>query len=99
VGDRERVVFVHACVHVLLIVACNASLSFVYVSVRNIGMERETSTEVERDRYRQRVYILACLRACKMLVFEWDTCVCLYLKCRWLNGHVHQPFCRMHWHN
>ena len=98
-GDIERVVFVHACVHVLLIVACNASLSCVYVSVRKKGMGRETRTEVERDRNKQRVYVLACLRACKMLVFEWDMCVCLYMRCRWLNGHVRQPFYRMHWHN
>jgi hypothetical protein len=98
VGDRERVVFVHACVHVLLIVACNTSLSCVYMSVRK---DRDGERDVHRGRKskKQTIYVFACLRACKILVFECDMCVCLYMRCRCLNGHVRQPFYIIHWHN
>jgi len=51
VGDRERVVFVHACVHVLLILACNASLSCLYMSVRK---DRDRKRDMHRGRKRQK---------------------------------------------
>jgi len=63
VGDIERVVFVHACVHVLLIVACNASLSCVYVSVRK---DRDGERDMHRGRKRQKQTenICFCMPAC-----------------------------------
>jgi hypothetical protein len=65
VGDRERVVFVHACVHMLLahVVACNASLSCVYVSVRK---HRDGERDMHRGRKRQKQTenICLCMPAC-----------------------------------